>query len=403
MYSSILTEKSFNSELRKLKIEIVQQLSSLYNKLFGIVFAKAKKEIAKYTKIQLVFDAVILVGIAYIIYLMLKILKNQNVQTESLVLTEAINFNSAAGTVAKILGTTVGFILLVDGILYNMAFFKGYLYQGDELERSITGFTNIITRLKKLADNFIGTTKQVEKYKKLRKQLDDLEGVYAKVISTAYQQRLRFEIQAKEGKMSSNAFVRFFKTYTAVMTNLNKKEWFEIIATPIILATLSLRIELPSAYENLKAKITKYKRGSWDSKFILELVAISGTKRDLSDYIFIHNGNEVTDPKEKEKLGLSFSKDFPSKRDIVHSDYLTISKNKNRVYIKVSVENDRNLILFNVYIFKIDTLNAEGVKMIIDDIILKYAYKYKRRIMEETKTLGEIVNTLKKLYNIGRK
>jgi len=173
MYSRILTEKSFNSELRKLKIEIVQQLSSLYNKLFGIVFAKAKKEIAKYIKIQLVFDAIILVGIAYIIYLMLKILKNQNVQTESLVLTEAINFNSAAGTVAKILGTTVGFILLVDGILYNIAFFKGYLYQGDELERSIAGFTNIINRLKKLADNFIEATKQVEKY---RKQLDDLEG-----------------------------------------------------------------------------------------------------------------------------------------------------------------------------------------------------------------------------------
>jgi len=399
MYSRILTEKSFNSELRKLKIEIVQQLSSLYNKLFGIVFAKAKKEIAKYIKIQLVFDAIILVGIAYIIYLMLKILKNQNVQTESLVLTEAINFNSAAGTVAKILGTTVGFILLVDGILYNIAFFKGYLYQGDELERSIAGFTNIINRLKKLADNFIEATKQVEKY---RKQLDDLEGVYAKVISTAYQQRLRFEIQAKEGKMSSNAFVRFFKTYTAVMTNLNKKEWFEIIATPIILATLSLRIELPSAYENLKAKIAKYKRGSWDSKFILELVDIGGTKRDLSDYIFIYNGNEVTDNKEKEKLNLSFSKDFPTKRDIVHSDYLTISKNKNRIFIRVSVEDNRNFILYNVYIFKIDTLDAEGVKMIID-IILKYVDKYKRRIMEETKTLDEIANTLKKLYNIRRK
>ena len=202
--------------------------------------------------------------------------------------------------------------------------------------------------------------------------------------------------------MSSNTFVRFFKTYTAVMTNLNKKEWFEIIATPIILATLSLRIELPSAYENLKAKIAKYKRGSWDSKFILELVDIGGTKRDLSDYIFIYNGNEVTDNKEKEKLNLSFSKDFPTKRDIVHSDYLTISKNKNRIFIRVSVEDNRNFILYNVYIFKIDTLSAWGVKMIIDTI-LKYADKYKRRIMEETKTLDEIANTLKKLYNIRRK
>jgi hypothetical protein len=112
VYSNILLEKKKSTNpLTNLKIEIVKKLSSVFNTIFSPILKQTTKAISRAVKIQLVFDAIILVGIASIIFLMLKILKNQNVQTESLVLTEAINFNSIAGTVAKILGTSAGFIL----------------------------------------------------------------------------------------------------------------------------------------------------------------------------------------------------------------------------------------------------------------------------------------------------
>jgi hypothetical protein len=201
--------------------------------------------------------------------------------------------------------------------------------------------------------------------------------------------------------MTSNAFVRFFKTYTTVMTNLNKKEWFEIIATPIILATLSLRIELPSAYENLKAKIMKYKEErKIGSKFTLKLVHIKGIERDLSDHIFLLNGKtEVTDNDKKGDILLSYDEFATKKTKVFRSNHLTISKNKNRVFIKVSVKDKEDTSLYNVYIFEIDKLDAKGVEDIIS-IIKEYANKYERRIVDESNVLSIIKSTLMKLYKI---
>jgi hypothetical protein len=396
MYSSVLTEKSFNSELRKLKIEIVQQLSSLYNKLFGIVFAKAKKEIAKYIKIQLVFDSVILVGIAYIIYLMLKILKNQNVQTESLVLTEAINFNSAAGTVAKILGTTVGFILLVDGILFMTAFFKGYF---TDTEFSIVGYDRLAQRVTELLwrAKERGGIKQVERLEKLRDRLSSIHGTY--VYGIAWYANVKKK-EYEEAHKDSNAFVKFFKTFGAVIRALKLEEWFNILAAPVVLASMPLRMELPVAFERLKARIMKSKEEPGGSEFTLELVHIKGYERDLSDHIFLLNGKtEVTDKVKKEDILSSYNVDFPAKMNAVVNDDLTISRNKNRVFILVSVKDKEDTNLYIIYIFKIDKLDAKGVKDIIS-IIKEYANKYDRKIVDQTLTLSEIGSALRRMYNV---
>jgi len=395
MYSSILTEKSFNSELRKLKIEIVQQLSSLYNKLFGIIFAKAKKEIAKYIKIQLIFDGVILVGIAYIIHLLLKIVKNQNIQTESLVLTEAINFNSIAGTVAKIVGTTVGFILLIDGILFMTAFFKGYF---TDTEFSIVGFDRLALRAAELVQlaKESGEVKRVERLEKLRDKLYNIHGTY--VYKIAWRANAEKKVYEEDHK-DSNAFVKFFKTFSAVVRSLNLEDWFTILATPVVLASMPLRMELPVAFEKLKAKITKYKEEPGGSKFTLELVHIKGIEDDLSDHIFLLNGKtEVTDNDKKGDILLSYD-DFPTKTNVVRNNHLTLSRNKNRVFIRVSVKNEKGASLYIVYIFRIDKLDAKGIEDIID-IIKSYADKYHREIDDPTMTLTKIDYALERMYNV---
>jgi hypothetical protein len=398
VYSSILTEKKKSiNPLTNLKIEIVKKLSSVFNAIFSPILKQTTKAISRAVKIQLVFDAIILVGIASIIFLMLKILKNQNVQTESLLLTEAINFNSIAGTVAKILGTTAGFILLVDGILYNIAFYKGYFK--DSLDTSVVGVSSVIKLLQDLIakekKNAAGNDKVLYRLFPLEDQLDRLDSNFEVVIEKASSLKVKYS--------SSNAVVRFFKVYGAVIKELGWKRFFEILATPIILATMPLRIELPVAYENVKAKITKYKEErKLGSKFTLELAVIRGFKRDLSDWIYIYNGKEVTDEHEKVELSMRIEKDFPTKRDIVHSDYLSIGKNKNRVYISTHAEVTKlnyDFIVYNVFIFKIDKLDMAGVEDIISTI-KSYADKYKRRIMEEPKTLSIIKSTLMKIYKI---
>jgi len=132
----------------------------------------------------------------------------------------------------------------------------------------------------------------------------------------------------------------------------------------------------------------------------LKLVNIRGTERDLSDYIFLRNGEqEISDNKEKEKLGLSFSKDFPTKKDVFSSDYLTISKNKNKIFIRISVENDRNLILYAVYLFEIDdNLDEREIEDILSTI-KEYTSKYERKIIDEEKTLETLKEELSKIHN----
>ena len=397
MYSSILTEKKKTTNpLVNLKIEIVKKLSSVFNTIFSPILKQATKAISRAVKIQLVFDAIILVGIASIIFLMLKILKNQNVQTESLVLTEAINFNSIAGTVTKILGTTAGFILLVDGILYNIAFYKGYFK--DSLGTSVVGFSSIVKYLQDLITKekkeAAGNNNILHRLFILEDQLDRLESNFETVIEKASSLKVKYS--------SSNAVVRFFKVYGAVIKELGWKRFFEILATPIILATMPLRIELPVAYENVKAKIVKYKEErKIGSKFTLELVHIKGIEDGyLSDHIFLLNGEkEIADNDEKNKMFLSYGKYFSAKTKVFKGNHLTIRKHGNKISIKVGVKDKRDLNLYIIYVFEIDKLDAKGVEDIID-IIQRYADKYDRKIVDPTMTLGKIENTLMKLYKI---
>jgi len=135
----------------------------------------------------------------------------------------------------------------------------------------------------------------------------------------------------------------------------------------------------------------------------LKLVNIGGTERDLSDYIFLLNGEkEITDTKEKEKLDLSFSEDFPTKKDVFNSDYLTISKNKNKIFIRISVKNDKNLILYVVYLFEMGNLfgkgnlNEQEINNILY-IVKKYTNEYRRKIVDEEKTLEKLKKELLKI------
>jgi len=396
MYSNILLEKKKSTNpLTNLKIEIVKKLSSVFNTIFSPILKQATKAISRAVKIQLVFDAIILVGIASIIFLMFKILKNQNVQTESLLLTESINFNSIAGTVAKILGTTAGFILLVDGILYNIAFYKGYFK--DSLGASVVGVSSVI----KLLQDLIAKEKKATNNDKvlyrlfpLEDQLDRLESNFEIVIEKASSLKVKYS--------SSNAVVRFFKVYGAVIKELGWKRFFEILATPIILATMPLRIELPVAYENVKAKIVKYKEErKMGSKFTLELVHIKGIEdRSLNDHIFLLNGKTVVrGSAEKNKIFLNYGKYFPTKTKVFDEDNLVIRKHGDKVAIKVSVKDRRDLSLYIIYVFKIDKLDENGVDNIIS-IVKEYVDKYKRRIKNETETLKTLKNDLMKLYKI---
>jgi len=261
VYSSILTEKKKSNPLTNLKIEIVKKLSNMYSKLFSPIVSQATKAITRAVKIQLVFDIIMVVGIASIIALMLKILKNQNVQQESLVLTEAINFNSIVGFIAGFVGSAIGFLLLTAGLLYNIAFFKGY-FKGDS-DTTIVGFTYIVGLLK---DMLFDTIKQhpvisisspdntsIEKRAKqldtIKENLTRLENIYTSIIRTTA------EVKAKDN--SSNAFVRFFKVYGIVFKAVGLKNWFDIVATPIVLASMPLRIELPEVFERVKSAIRK--------------------------------------------------------------------------------------------------------------------------------------------------
>jgi hypothetical protein len=258
MYSSILTEKKKTSNL---KIEIVQKLSNMYGKLFNPIINQATKAITRAIKIQLVFDIIMVVGIASIIALMLKILKNQNVQTESLVLTEAISFNSIVGFIASFVGSAIGFLLLTAGLLYNIAFFKGY-FKGDS-DTTIVGFTYIVGLLK---DMLFDTIKQhpvisvsspdntsIEKRAKqldtMKENLTRLENIYTSIIRTTTETKAKYD--------SLNAFIRFFKVYGIVFKSVGLKNWFDIVATPIVLASMSLRIELPEVFERVKSTIRK--------------------------------------------------------------------------------------------------------------------------------------------------
>jgi hypothetical protein len=397
MYSNILLEKKKSiNPLTNLKIEIVKKLSSVFNAIFSPILKQTTKAISRAVKIQLVFDAIILVGIASIIFLMLKILKNQNVQTESLVLTESINFNSIAGTVAKILGTTTGFILLVDGILYNIAFYKGYFK--DSLDTSVVGVSSVIKLLQDLIakekKNAAGNDKVLYRLFPLEDQLDRLDSNFEVVIEKASSLKVKYS--------SSNAVVRFFKVYGAVIKELGWKRFFEILATPIILASMPLRIELPVAYENVKAKITKYKEErKIGSKFTLELVHIKGIEDGyLEDHIFLLNGKtEVTDIPEKNKIFLNYGKYFPTKTKVFDEGYLIIRKHGDKVAIKVIVKDKRDLNLYIIYVFKIDKLDMAGVEDIIS-IVKEYADKYERKIKNEAETLETLKNELKKLYKI---
>jgi hypothetical protein len=397
MYSRILTEKKKSkNSLTNLKIEIIEKLSSLYSKLFNPILKQVTQAISRATKIQLIFDGIILVGIAYIIHLLLKILKNQNIQQESLVLTETINFNSIAGTVAKIAGTIVGFILLVDGILFMTAFFKGYF---TDTEFSIVGYDRLAQRVTELLwrAKERGEIKQVERLEKLRDRLSSIHGTFVYGIAW-YANKKRKEYE--EAHKDSNAFVKFFKTFGAVIRALKLEEWFNILAAPVVLASMPLRMELPVAFERLKARIMKSKEEPGGSEFTLELVHIKGYERDLSDHIFLLNGKtEVTDKVKKEDILSSYNVDFPAKMNAVVNDDLTISRNKNRVFMQVSVKDKEDTNLYIIYIFKIDKLDAKGIKDIID-IIKSYANKYDRKIVDQTLTLSEIGSALRRMYNV---
>ena len=260
MYSRILTEKRNTTNL---KIEIVKKLSNMYSKLFSPIVSQATKAITRAVKIQLVFDIIMVVGIATIIAMMLKILKNQNVQTESLGLTEAINFNSIVGFIAGFVGSAIGFLLLTAGLLYNIAFFKGY-FKGDS-DTTIVGFTYIVGLLK---DMLFDTIKQhpvisvkdvssdntsIEKRAKqldtIKENLTRLENIYTSIIRTTAETKAKYD--------SLNAFVRFFKVYGIVFKAVGLKNWFDIVATPIVLASMPLRIELPEVFERVKSAIRK--------------------------------------------------------------------------------------------------------------------------------------------------
>jgi hypothetical protein len=258
VYSDVLIEKGISDKINNVKVAIMQKISGMFGSIFGPIIAKATKEVARAIKIQLVFDLVIVVGLASIILMALKILKNQKVQHESLVITEAINFGSIAGTVAKIIGTTAGFIFLSAGLLYMTAFLWGY-FQKDGTKTSIIGFTNIINGLKKLADNTLSKAeekakagaedKRVKQLNDIKAKLDNLESIYEKVITEAAKQKKEYE--------KANAFVRFFKTFVAVAKLVGWKDGFDIIATPIVLVATPLKIELPVAFEKLKSMVTK--------------------------------------------------------------------------------------------------------------------------------------------------
>jgi len=258
MYSNILIEKKKTTNL---KIEIVKKLSNTYSKLFSPIVSQATKAITRAVKIQLVFDIIMVVGIASIIALMLKILKNQNVQQESLVLTEAINFNSITKFIAGFVGSAIGFLLLTAGLLYNIAFFKGY-FKGDS-DTTIVGFTYIVGLLK---DMLFDTIKQhpvisvsssdntsIEKRAKqldiMKENLTRLENIYTSIIKTT--------AEAKAKDNSSNAFIKFFKVYGIVFKSIGLKNWFDIVATPIVLASMPLRIELPEVFEHVKSAIRR--------------------------------------------------------------------------------------------------------------------------------------------------
>jgi len=131
----------------------------------------------------------------------------------------------------------------------------------------------------------------------------------------------------------------------------------------------------------------------------LELVHIKGIERDLSDHIFLQNGEtEITDNDEKDKIFLSYSEDFPTRTNVFKGDYLTINKNKNKIFIKVSVKDNRNVDLYVIYVFEIDNLDEKTIEYVIL-LIQKYANEYKRKIIDEENTLETLRKELLKIHN----
>lgn len=347
MYSDVLIEKGISDKINNAKALIMQKISGMFGSIFGPILAKATKEVARAIKIQIVFDLVIVVGLASIILMALKILKNQKVQHESLVITEAINFGSIAGTVAKIIGTTAGFIFLSAGLLYMTAFLKGY-FQKDGTKTSIIGFTNIINGLKKLADNALPKEekvkantedKRVKQLNDIKAKLDNLEGIYTKVITEAAKQ--------KEAYKDSNGFVRFFKTFGVVAKSVGWKGGFDIIATPIVLVATPLKIELPVAFEKLKSMVTKNEKtekvitADEIRKWFIERKNFRGLSD--KDYKFIiQRGKEVVGvPEGKQGVLATIEKDktiIVSKLftgDKLDDELLKLFGNKDRVSLKI--------------------------------------------------------------------
>jgi hypothetical protein len=408
VYSDILIEKE-SSKFKAFKVAIIQKISGMFGSLFGPTIAKATKEIRRVVKIQLVFDLVIVVGIATLILMVLKVLKNQKVQHESLVLTEAINFNSIAGTVTKIIATTTGFIFLAAGLLYVTAFLTGYFKGNDN--STIIGFTSIINSLKKLAENALskegeGNTenKRANQLRDISKKLDELAKIYGNVIDVAATKKKEYEKANKD----SNAFVKFFNTFIATTKAVGWKGGFDIIATPIVLVATPLKIELPIAFEKLKSLITKNegeengegKEGE-SGNISLDYVYIEGEDpSDLRDHLIFKKGRErVTDEAEKERILAGYGRVFPKSSTVSTDENFYIRKIDRGLSITISVKNTDGKSLHIVYVYHIDNLDMLGIDSILKTV-KKFADKSGRKIINESKTLKTLKNELIKLYNV---
>jgi len=131
----------------------------------------------------------------------------------------------------------------------------------------------------------------------------------------------------------------------------------------------------------------------------LKLVHIKGIKDDLSDHIFLLNGKEeIPNNDEKGDYLSSYNKDFPTKTSVFKSNHLTIRKNKNKIFIKVSVKDKEDTNLYVVYQFEIGSLDEQEIKDILSTI-KKYTNEYNRKIVDEEKTLETLKEELSKIHD----
>jgi len=129
----------------------------------------------------------------------------------------------------------------------------------------------------------------------------------------------------------------------------------------------------------------------------LKLVHIKGIEDDLSDHIFLRNGEtEIPNNDEKGDFLSSYNEDFPTKTDVFKSNHLTISKNKNKIFIKVSVKDEKGASLYVVYQFEIGSLDEQEIEDILSTI-KKYTNRYNRKIVDEEKTLETLKEELSKI------